>query len=258
MKPWIKLLALLATLLTILALLFGLYIGAVIGAVNIPARSDAVRPAAPPPSSEAKAQSQAAKRKIKTVAEDWSAFYLELTDQELTALLASRLGPNSQIRDLQVHTTPEEITFSGSLKGLVGVPYSGAVEVMVEQGQIQLDLKQASISILGVPGGMQQELESIINQAIDLDGLLRRHGATLVQQVRLEEGKVVVVGVQPTGAEVSAKAKAEAKAMLKESTVVREKRSLEPPGADMVPPGPLPARMEMSFTWPWEIPWRLV
>jgi lysophospholipase L1-like esterase len=233
MKPWSKLLALLVIILTILALLFGLYIGAVIGAVNIPGRSDALRATAPPPSPEVKAQSQAAEKKIKTVAEDRVAFYLELTDQELTALLASRLGPNSQVRDLRVHTTSEEITFSARLNGVVGVPCSGAVDVIVKQGQIRLNLKRASIGILRVPGGTEQELESIINRTIDLDGLLRQSGATLVQQVRLEEGKAVIVGVQPAGTGVPAKAQA----MLKESTVAREKRSPEPPGVDVVPPG---------------------
>jgi lysophospholipase L1-like esterase len=233
MRPWTKLLAILVIPLALLTLLLGLYVGVVSGAVNFPGLSDALRATAPPPSPEVKAQSQAAERKIETVAEEQSAFYLELTDQELTALLANRLDSNSQVRDLRVHTTSEEITFTGSLNGVVEVPCSGAVDVIVEQGRIRLELKRASVSIAGMPGGTEQELESIINQSIDLDGLLRQSGATQVQQVRLEEGKVVIVGVQPAGTEVSARAKA----LLQESTEARELRNPEPPGGDVVPPG---------------------
>lgn len=234
MRSWSKLLALPVIFLPILLLLLGLYVGTIAGAVNIPGLSDALRTTAPPPAPEVKARSQAAEKKIEKVAQEQSAFYLELTDPELTALLASRLDPNSQIRDLQVHTTPEEITFSGNLNGVVGVPWSGAVDVIVEHGQILLELKRASIGILGVPGGTKQELESIINQTIDLDGVLRQSGATLVQQVRLEEGKAIIVGVQPAGTEVSAGAKA----LIRESAdSARQRRSPEPPGADVVPPG---------------------
>jgi lysophospholipase L1-like esterase len=233
MKSWSKLLALPAIFLPIILLLLGLYVGTVGGAFNIPGLSDALRTTAPPPPPEVKARSQAAEEKIERVAEERSAFYLELTDQELTALLASRLNPNSQLRDLRVHITPEEITFSGNLNGVVGVPWSGAVDVIVEQGQIQLDLKRASIGILRVPEGTKQELESIINQAVDLNELLRQSGATQVQQVRLEEGKAVIVGVQPAGTEVSARAKA----LIQESAVGTGRRSPQPPGADVVPPG---------------------
>jgi lysophospholipase L1-like esterase len=233
MKSWSKLLALPVIFLPILLLLLGLYVGTIGGAVNIPGLSGGLRATAPPPSPEVKAQSQAAEKKIETVAEDRAAFYLELTDQELTALLASKLDSNTQVRDLRVHTTSEEITFSGSLNGVVGVPCSGAIDVIVKQGRIHLELKRVSIGIVGVPGETRQELESMINQTIDLDGLLRQSGATQVQQVRLEEGKVVVVGVQPAGTEVPARAKA----LLQESTAAGKKRDPEPPGANVVPPG---------------------
>src|SRR5918996_4363930 len=233
MKSWSKLLALPVIFLPILLLLLGLYVGTIGGAVNIPGFSGGLRATAPPPSPEVKAQSQAAEKKIETVAEDRAAFYLELTDQELTALLASKLDSNTQVRDLRVHTTSEEITFSGSLNGVVGVPCSGAIDVIVKQGRIHLELKRVSIGIVGVPGETRQELESMINQTIDLDGLLRQSGATQVQQVRLEEGKVVVVGVQPAGTEVPARAKA----LLQESTAAGKKRDPKPPGANVVPPG---------------------
>jgi lysophospholipase L1-like esterase len=233
MRPWTKLLALPAIFLPIILLLLGLYVGTVGGVLNIPGLSDALRTTAPSPPPEVRARSQAAEQKIVKVAEERAAFYLELTDQELTALLASRLSPNSQLRDVRVHITPEEITFSGHLNGVVGVPWTGAVDVMVKQGQIKLDLKRASIGIVRVPGGTEQELESIINQTVDLNELLRRSGVTQVQQVRLEEGKAVIVGVQPAGAEVSDKAKA----LVQESADATEKRDLEPPGTDVVPPG---------------------
>lgn len=198
-------------------LLLGLYLGTVGGALNIPDLSDAWRTTASPPPPEVKAQSEAAEQKIEKVAEEHAAFYLELTDQELTALLASRLNPSSRLRDLQVHITPEEITFSGNLNGVVGVPWSGAVDVIVKRGRIRFDLKRVSLGIVRVPKGMQQELESIINQTIDLNELLRQSGATQVQQVRLEEGKAVIVGVQPAGTKVSARAKA----LIQESAAVR-------------------------------------
>ena len=234
MMRWIKLVALLGTLVVVLVLLFGLYVGVVSGAANIPGLSDALRTTAPAPSPEILARSHATEEQIQESIEDNPAFYLELTDEDLTALLATRIDPNSQVRDLRVHTTSEEMTFSGSLNGVIGVPFSGAVDMILERGQIHLKLARASVVVLGVPGEARQDIEGIINQAIDLDALFRQYGATLVQQVSLEEGKAIIVGVQQTGMDVSESVRE----VLKEAVeAVPADQVPEPPGGDVVPPG---------------------
>jgi lysophospholipase L1-like esterase len=215
-------------------LLFGLYVGVVSGAAKIPGLSDALRTSAPEPPPEVMAQNHATQEKIATSLARNSAFYLELTDEELTALLVSRTDLNNQVRDLKVHTTPDEITFSGSLNGVIGVPCSGAVDVLVERGEIRLELTRASVGALGVPGGTQQEIESVINSAIDLDELFRQYGATQVQQVRLEEGKTIVVGVQRVGTDVSERVRG----LMQVSVGITPRTAAPvPPGGDLVPPG---------------------
>ena len=234
MMRWIKLVALLVTIVIVLVLLFGLYVGVVSGAANIPGLSNALRTTASPPSPQVIAQSHATEEKIEESIADNSTFYLELTDEELTALLATRIDPDSQVRDLRVQITPEEITFSGSLNGVIGVPWSGAVNAILEKGEIHLELTQVSVGAVGVPGGAQQDIESIINQTIDLDALFRQYGATAIQQVRLEDGKAIIVGVQQAGVDVSESLMA----MLQEAVEVDPGTLIpEPPGGDIVPPG---------------------
>jgi lysophospholipase L1-like esterase len=236
MLLWIKLSALLGTLVLVLVWLFGLYVGVVSGAANIPRLSDALRTTAPPPSPEVMARSHATEERIEESIEDNTDFYLELSDKELAALLATRIDPNGEVRDLTVQTTPEMMTFSGSLNGVIGIPFSGDAYVILEKGEIHLELARASVGVLGVPGKAEQDIEDIINRAVDLDALFRQHGATEVQQVRLEEGKTIIVGVRQTstGTDVSW----DVRAMLQKTVeAIPGNQRPEPPGGDIVPPG---------------------
>ncbi len=85
----IKLVVFPVLLLIVLALLLGVYVAVVIGAVDIPVLSGVFRTTGEPLSPEVKARGQVVERKIETAAQDRSAFFLELTDQELTDLLRS-------------------------------------------------------------------------------------------------------------------------------------------------------------------------
>jgi lysophospholipase L1-like esterase len=230
---WIKLVAVLGTLVLAVVWVFGLYVGVVSGAANMLEMSNALRTTAPPPSPEDLARSYAAEVQIQASIQGSPAFYLELNDEELTALLAARTGPDSRVRELRVHTTSEGMTFSGSLNGVIDAPFSGDVHMMLEKGEIHPELARASVGVLEIPDEAQQDIEDIINQSID-DTLFRRYGDTLVQQVRLEEGRVVIVGVQQTGTDASWGVKT----MLQEALeAVPPNQSPVPPGGDVVPPG---------------------
>ena len=236
MLLWIKLLALLGTLVLVLVWLFGLYVGVVSGAAGIPGLSGALRTTAPPPSPEVMARSHATEERIEESIEDSADFYLELSDEELTALLATRIDPNGEVRDLRVQTTPEVMSLSGSLNGVIGVPFSSDAYVILEGGEIHLELARASVGALGVPGMAEQDIENIINRAVDLDALFRQHGATVVQQVRLEEGQTIIIGVQQAG--TSTDVSWDVRAMLQRTVeAVPGNQRPEPPGGDVVPPG---------------------
>ncbi len=62
------------------------------------------------------AQGQAVERKIEEAVTDKSAFYLELTDEELSSLLLFRAGSVSAIRDIGVSIKPGVLEINGSLE----------------------------------------------------------------------------------------------------------------------------------------------
>lgn len=234
MKLWITLAGLSVLLVIVLLLLFGLYVAVVSGAADFAGLGNVLRTEASPPSPEILARNQATRQRIQDAIEDQSAFYLELSDEDLTALLASRLDSTSQIRDVNVRISPEGIKFAASLNGVIGVPSSGYVQAILERGEISLILERASVGVLGVPGGVQQDIETLINQAIGLDELFQEYGATMVQQVRLEDGRAIIVGVQRTGFDISV----DLQQALQESVASSGGSSIPaPPGANVVPPG---------------------
>ena len=214
--------------------LFGVYVAVVSGAIEIPGISGALRTSGEPPTAEELARSRRVEEKIESQVEEQSAFYLELTDQELTDLARSKISPSDQISGVEIRTTEEEITFSGHLNGVIPVPCSGAVSLVVEEGQVQLRLERLSVGVVGVPGGLRQDVEGIVNRALNLNNLLLRSGATLVQEARLEEGRAIIVGLTQGKDNVSASAK---QLLMESAATVRDRVAPEPPGGLEVPPG---------------------
>ena len=121
------------------------------------------------PSSSSRART---KRSISLAAQ--SAFYLELTDEELSSLLLLRAGSVSAIRDIGVSIKPGVLEVNGSLGGTPSVGFSGSVDVVFENGLIELKVSDVSLSFLPVPGAVREELQPLIDQGLDINEALSR------------------------------------------------------------------------------------
>jgi len=180
------------------------------------------------------AQGQAVESKIEEVVTDKSAFYLELTDEELSSLLLFRVGSVSAIRDIGVSINPGVLEINGSLGRTPSVGFSGSIDVVLEGGLINLVLDDVSLSFLPVPGAVREELQPLINQGLDINKALSESGAATIQRFDMQPGKVVIVGVQTGGASVSS---------ITADTFKQAFQSSDggpapvPPGANQVPPG---------------------
>ena len=228
-------LAILSTVVVVgLIVVFALYV-AVVAGVDIPGLTGAFRAEGEPISPAAIARGQAVEQKINDAVEDNAAFFLELTDAELTDLLLSKIDPDTQIRDAEVNVTPDaEVKLSGSLNGRIGIGFSGTVGVTLEAGQIELDIRGMSVGFVPMPGVVGDQVEPLVNDVLDINKSLQQAGATEIQQLLLEEGKITIVGVQQTGETVSQLAKDN---FLSAIAAVGDRVNPTPPGSDLVPPG---------------------
>lgn len=205
---------------------------AVIGGVDIPGLSGALRVDPEPPSPEVIARAQQVEDGIRDAITDNSAFYVELTNQNLSDLLTSELSVDDRIQNLKVEIRDDDVKISGELAGRVGVGFSGVIGVVLEQGQVELDLKSVKLSSLPTPGFVKDEVQPFIDEVLDINERLRESGATQIQAVDLEPGVLRIVGVQAAGATV-----AESTVAAFRDSVGSEGPVLLPPGPRIVPPG---------------------
>ncbi len=230
----IKLAILSSVLLVVLIVVFGLYV-AVVAGVDIPGLTGAFRAQGEPISPEAIARGRAVEQKINDAVEDKSAFFLELTDAELTDLLLSKIDPDAQIRDAEVSITPDnEVKLSGSLNGRIAIGFSGTVGVSLEAGEIELDVRGISIGFIPLPGAAGDQVEPLVNDVLDINRSLRQAGATQIQRLLTEQGRITIVGVQQAGETVSQLTK---DTFLSAVAAAGDRVAPTPPGADLVPPG---------------------
>lgn len=208
-----------------------LYLAA-IGGVNIPVAADAFRVEPEPPSPEVIIRAAEVEQGIRDAIVDNSAFFLELTDQNLSDLLESELGTDDRIQKLKVEIRPEDVKVSGVLAGRVGVGFSGVIGVTLANGQVDLELKSVKLSAFPTPGFVKNEVQPFIDEVLDINERLQESGATQIQEVDLSPGVLRIVGVQSAGATVA------------ESTVATLKdaagsvpQEITPPGGDVVPAG---------------------
>ncbi len=187
-----------------------------------------------PLSPEIIAQGQAVERTIEEAVTDKSAFYLELSDEELTSLLLFRAGSVSAIRDIGVSINPGVLEINGSLGKTPSVAFSGSVDVVFENGLIELNLNEVSLLFLQVPGAVREELQPFIDQGLDINEALSESGAAQIQRFDMQLGRVVIVGIQKGGASVSAATK---DAFIQAFQSSGGGPAPVPPGADQVPPG---------------------
>lgn len=199
----VKLAILSAVVLVVLIVVFGLYV-AVVAGVDIPGLTGAFRAQGEPISPAAIARGRAVEQKINDAVEDKSAFFLELTDAELTDLLLSKIDPETQVRDAEVSVTPDgEVKLSGGLNGRVSIGFSGTVGVALEAGQIELDIRGMSVGLVPMPGIVGDQVEPLVNDVLDINRSLQQAGATEIQQLLMEQGRITIVGVQRAGETVS-------------------------------------------------------
>ncbi len=205
---------------------------AVIGGVDIPGLSAAFRVDPEPPSPEVLARAEQVEEDIREAIEDKSAFFLELTDQNLSDLLESELGTDERIQNLSVEIREEDVKVSGELAGRIGVGFSGVIGILLEQGQVELELKSVSLSSLPTPGFVKDEVQPFIDEVLDINERLRESGATQIQAVNLSPGVISIVGVQAAGATV-----ADSTIAALQNAVGSGSTPPVPPGGDVVPPG---------------------
>ena len=92
--------ALLAVAVIVVAAAGALYV-AVVAGVSIPAIDAALRVDPETPSPEVLARSERVEASIREAIEDNSAFYIELTDQDLTALLVANVDTEGRVERLK-------------------------------------------------------------------------------------------------------------------------------------------------------------
>ncbi|MCH8870826.1 MAG: SGNH/GDSL hydrolase family protein [Chloroflexi bacterium] len=187
-----------------------------------------------PLSQELIARGQAVEKKIEEAVTDKAAFYLELTDDELSDLLLYRAASVSAIRDIGVSISPGSISIDGSLGSTPSLPFSGTIDVAFVDGLINMDLRDVSLSFLPVPGALQEQLQPLIDKGLDINQALSDSGAAQIQKFDLQPGKAVIVGVQRGGASVSA---ATVESFAQAYQAAGNKIAPTPPGSDVVPRG---------------------
>jgi lysophospholipase L1-like esterase len=207
-----------------------LYVASVAGA-NIPVLDSAFRVDPEPPSPEVIARADKVEEDIRVAIEDKSAFFLQLTDQNLSDLLVSNIDTEGRIQNLDVEIREEDVKVSGELAGRVGVGFSGILGITLENGEVKLELKSVKLSSLPTPGFVRDEVQPFIDDVLDINERLRESGATQIQAVVLVPGTITIVGVQAEGATVA------------ESTLAALQGGSTggtppvAPGANIVPPG---------------------
>lgn len=210
----------------------GLYL-AVVGGVDIPGLSDAFRVDPEPPSPEVIARAEQVEQDIREAITDNSAFFVELTDQNLTDLLVSEIDFEDRIHNLSVEIRDEDVKVSGQLAGRVGVGFSGVIGIVLQQGEVELELKSVNVTSLPTPGFVKDEIQPFIDEVLDINERLRESGATQIQAVNLDPGVLQIVGVQSAGATVA------------DSTIAALQNAVgsgpsippTPPGGNVVPTG---------------------
>lgn len=206
---------------------------AVIGGVDLPVLSDAMRVDPQPPSPEVIARAERVEDAIDAAIIDNSAFFIELTDEDLSALLESELSSDDRIQNLQVEIRPDDVKISGQLAGRIGVGFSGVIGIVLDRGQVALDLKSVNLSALPTPGLVKDEIQPFIDEVLDINERLRESGATQIQAVSLSPGVLQIIGVQSAGATVSNDTLNSLIASAPGSAI----QPVTPPGGEVVPVG---------------------
>jgi lysophospholipase L1-like esterase len=128
-----------------------------------------------------------------------SAFQLELTEAELTAVLQRALASSpSPFRAVTIDITndvgdPGRIRFDGDFKeGDLGV--GGTVGAKVTDGRLSLEVIELDVGMFTVPGVARRAVEDMITSLTDFEAAIAAEGAD-VQQIVIGNDRLVVTGV---------------------------------------------------------------
>ncbi len=145
-------------------------------------------------------------------AKEQAGFRVELTEDELTAMLQDALGGSDEnpIRsvDLTIIDGDEgqpgslefDITFkNGSLTG------SGRVSASLDAGAIAIEIERVSLGRLALPGVATGAMEELIDTVLDLNERLAESRAD-VQSITIGDDRILVTGTQGGGEMLTADA----------------------------------------------------
>lgn len=126
------------------------------------------------------------------------AFYLELSESELNAVLQEALAKsNNPFGEVVIDITnatgePGRIDFTGEFKnGSVGV--EGTLSAFVEAGVLRLEILAAGVGMFSIPAVGRSAIEDMITDLADLHSALVAEGAD-VQSITVGDDRIVVTG----------------------------------------------------------------
>ena len=150
----------------------------------------------------------AAEAKLDT-AQEQAGFRVELTEEELTAILQDTLteAQDNPLRRVDVRIVdrdggPGAIEFTATFKNgsLTG---EGRVAATLDAGAINLEVEEVSLGNLSLPGIATGAMEDLVETVLDLNGRLAEVRAD-VQSLEVGDGRVLVIGTQGDGALLTA------------------------------------------------------
>lgn len=127
-------------------------------------------------------------------------FRLELDEDELTALVQDGLAeaetPLASV-NFDVRGSEEVVRFEADFRS-GDLTLEGAVRLVAERGGIDLELVEADIGAMTVPGALTNAIEDITGGVTDFEGALAESGST-VQSVTYTDTSLVLVGTSSSG-----------------------------------------------------------
>ena len=130
---------------------------------------------------------------------DTGAFRLELTEEELNAVLQDALAEaDNPFRRVTVDITnqigdPGRLEFVGEFReGRLDV--EGTLETIVESGSMDVKILDIEVGMFTVPGVARSALEDMIGDLADLQTSLAEEGAD-VQDIQIGDDRIVVTGI---------------------------------------------------------------
>lgn len=134
-------------------------------------------------------------------------FRLELDEEELTALVQEALAEtDTPLGAITFDVDGEQgvVRFKGRFRS-GDLTMAGAVRITAELGGVAVELVEAEIGAIAVPGALTDALEDIFAGIADFEGALAESGAS-VQSVEYTDTSLVLVGTSRTGTVLTSQA----------------------------------------------------